>query len=78
SGEAPAAIAAARGFEAMDSSELEGLLDELIAANGDEWQRFVDGDNKLQGFFTGQIMKATKGQADGKVVSVLLASKRGS
>ncbi|MCP4223471.1 MAG: Asp-tRNA(Asn)/Glu-tRNA(Gln) amidotransferase subunit GatB [Actinomycetia bacterium] len=78
SGEAPAAIAAARGFEAMDSSELEGLLDELIAANGDEWQRFVDGDNKLQGFFTGQIMKATKGQADGKVVSVLLSSKRGS
>ncbi|MEM7141461.1 MAG: Asp-tRNA(Asn)/Glu-tRNA(Gln) amidotransferase subunit GatB [Actinomycetota bacterium] len=75
----PAALAAARGFEAMDTGELESLVDQLIADNPDEWSRFVGGDDgdkkKMQGFFTGQIMKATKGQADGKAVAQLLAQK---
>lgn len=75
----PAAHAARRGFEAMDSSELESLLDELIAANPDEWSRFSSGDDadrhKMQGFFTGRIMKATRGRADGSVVARLLAQK---
>ena len=73
----PKAIAAGHGFEAMDSGELEGILDGLIEANPDEWGRFCEGDNKLQGFFTGQIMKATKGQADGKVIAQLLAARKG-
>ncbi len=80
SGGSPADIAAAMGFEAMDTSELEGLIDNLIAENGDEWERFVNGDDrergKMQGFFTGQIMKATRGQADGKVVNQILNSRR--
>ena len=75
----PAAHAAARGFEAMDVTELESLLDGMIAANPDEWSRYSGGDEgdrkKMQGFFTGQIMKATRGQADGKVVAQLLAQK---
>ncbi|MDH3295346.1 MAG: Asp-tRNA(Asn)/Glu-tRNA(Gln) amidotransferase subunit GatB [Acidimicrobiia bacterium] len=79
-GNAPASIASARGFEAMDTGELEALLDQLIADNPDEWARFCGDDQKeqkkMQGFFTGQIMKATKGQADGKVVNRLLSSKR--
>ncbi|MGI9612769.1 MAG: Asp-tRNA(Asn)/Glu-tRNA(Gln) amidotransferase subunit GatB [Acidimicrobiales bacterium] len=75
SGNDPATIAAAHGFEAMDDSELESILDGIIASSADEWQRFADGDRKLQGFFTGQVMKATKGQADGKAVAQLLAKK---
>ena len=79
SGGDPAAIAAAKGFEAMDSGELESILDGIIAENPDEWQRFCDGDEgdkkKMQGMFTGQIMKATKGQADGAAVARLLAQK---
>ena len=75
----PVAHAAARGFEAMDATELESLLDGLITANPDEWSRYSGGDEgdrkKMQGFFTGQIMKATRGQADGKVVAQLLAQK---
>lgn len=74
----PEAIAAELGFEAMDTSELESLVDGLIADNPDEWARFVEGDKKIQGFFVGQIMKATKGQADGKVVNQLLSSKASS
>ena len=75
----PSGHAADRGFEAMDTGELEMLVDHLIADNPDEWSRFTGGDDgdrkKMQGFFTGQIMKATQGQADGKEVAQLLARK---
>jgi len=75
----PRAIAAAHGFEAMESDELESLVDQLIAENPDEWARFSGGDDgdrkKMQGFFTGQIMKATRGQADGRAVAELLGRK---
>ena len=80
-GDAAADIAAAKGFEAMDSGELDGMLDSLIADHPDEWERYLSGDEgdqkKMAGFFTGQIMKATKGQADGKVINQLLGSRRG-
>ena len=73
-------IAAAKGFEAMDTGELDGMLESLIADHPDEWSRFCDGvegdSKKMAGFFTGQIMKATRGQADGKVVAQLLSSRR--
>lgn len=75
----PATHASARGFEAMDTSELESLVDQLIADNPEEWSRFTGGDDgdrkKMQGFFTGKIMKATQGQADGKSVAQILAQK---
>ena len=79
SGSDPVSIATARGFEAMDTGELESLVNQLITDNPDEWARFTSGDDgdrkKMQGFFTGQIMKATKGQADGKLVNQLLSQK---
>jgi aspartyl-tRNA(Asn)/glutamyl-tRNA(Gln) amidotransferase subunit B len=81
SGESPAAIAKAKGFEAMGTDALEGVVDEVIAANPSEWERFVGGDDKargkLTGFFVGQVMKATRGQADGKAVTALLRSRAG-
>ncbi len=73
-------IAGEKGYEAMDTGELEELLDGLIADNPDEWSRFCGDDEgdakKMAGFFTGQIMKATRGQADGKVVAQLLGARR--
>lgn len=77
-GSTPADIAAKHGFEAMDTGELEATLDEIIANSPQEWERFVsepDERPKLQGFFVGQVMKATRGQADGKLVNQLLAKK---
>ena len=73
----PAAIAADMGFEAMDTSELASMLDAIIADNPDEWGRFAEGDRKVQGFFVGQIMKATQGKADGKVVNQLMQDRLG-
>ncbi len=79
-GNSPTEIASAHGFEAMDTSELESIIDGLIEASPDEWARFTGDDDKIrgkmQGFFTGQVMKATKGQADGKVVAQILNARR--
>ncbi len=78
----PATHAAARGFEAMDTAQLESLLDQMIGENPEEWSRYCDGDEgdrkKMQGFFTGRIMKATRGQADGRAVAQLLAERSSS
>jgi aspartyl-tRNA(Asn)/glutamyl-tRNA(Gln) amidotransferase subunit B len=73
----PAAIAAGRGFQAMASDEIEGLVDRLIAEHPEDWQKYRDGEDKVVGFFVGQAMKATQGKADGKAVTALLRSKRG-
>jgi aspartyl-tRNA(Asn)/glutamyl-tRNA(Gln) amidotransferase subunit B len=72
----PAEIAAARGFEAMDTGALETLVDEAIAADPAAWEKFVGGDDKVAGAFVGYAMKATKGQADGKAFTALLRERR--
>ena len=81
-GDDPAAIAKAKGFEAMAADALSEAVDAVIAGNPDEWARFVEGDDKargkLTGFFVGQVMKATRGQADGKAVTALLRERAGA
>ncbi len=75
----PAAIARDLGFEAMSADALAGTLDEVIAANPAEWDRFVSGDDaergKLTGFFVGQVMRATRGNADGAAVTRMLRER---
>jgi aspartyl-tRNA(Asn)/glutamyl-tRNA(Gln) amidotransferase subunit B len=73
----PAALAKELGFEALGSDTLGAVLDEVIAAHGDEWARFVEGDDKLISFFTGAVMKATSGKANGKEVAAELRRRRG-
>ncbi len=73
----PHAIAAQRGFERLSSNSLGATLDEVIDQHPDEWRRYRDGDDKLAQFFVGLVMKATRGQADGKAVIAELAARRG-
>jgi aspartyl-tRNA(Asn)/glutamyl-tRNA(Gln) amidotransferase subunit B len=77
----PAVIAKAKGFEAMGEDATAAAVDQVIGAHPDEWARYVEGDDKargkLTGFFVGQVMRATKGQADGKAVTALLRSRAG-
>jgi len=72
----PKEIAAHHGFEAMDTSELETLIEGILADHPEDWTAFVEGDpeerKKKSGFFVGQVMKMTKGQADGKIVNDIL------
>jgi aspartyl-tRNA(Asn)/glutamyl-tRNA(Gln) amidotransferase subunit B len=57
------------------------MVDEVIASHAKEWEEFRTGEakaqQKLTGFFVGQVMRASKGQADGKAVTALLRSKAG-
>jgi aspartyl-tRNA(Asn)/glutamyl-tRNA(Gln) amidotransferase subunit B len=82
SGDDPAAIAKAKGFEAMSAGALGAVVDQAIADNPDEWQSYLAGDGKargkLTGFFMGKIMQATKGQADGKAATALLRERASS
>ena len=76
SGGSPADIAKAKGFEQMSSDSLGATIDQVIEANPAEWQRFKDGDEKVVQFFIGQVMKLSKGQANGKAVVAELQSRR--
>ena len=70
------AIAASKGFEAMDTSELESVVDDAIAAQPEAWSKFCAGEAKAMGALVGAVMKASSGQADGKAVTALLEARR--
>ncbi len=72
----PVAIAEAKGFQVMDTSALTAAVDAAIAAQPAAWTKFLAGDDKVTGAFVGAVMKATKGQADGKAVTALLQQRR--
>ena len=58
-----------------DASALEPIIDEILAANEDKVAEYKAGKEKLFGFFVGQVMKASKGKADPKLVNELLRKK---
>jgi aspartyl-tRNA(Asn)/glutamyl-tRNA(Gln) amidotransferase subunit B len=72
----PAVIAQAKGFEQLSSDSLGATIATLIDEHPDEWARYREGDEKLAQFFIGQVMKLTKGQANGKAVIAELQSRR--
>ena len=80
-GEAPAAIAERRGFQAMTGDDLAATVEQVIADHPGEWARYCSGDDadrkKLAGFLTGQVMRATRGRADGAAVNRLLQDRAG-
>jgi aspartyl-tRNA(Asn)/glutamyl-tRNA(Gln) amidotransferase subunit B len=61
----------------MADDSLAEVIGELIAAHPDEWGRYVGGEDKLTGFFTGLAMKATDKKANGKAVAAELQRRRG-
>ncbi|MSY19120.1 MAG: Asp-tRNA(Asn)/Glu-tRNA(Gln) amidotransferase subunit GatB, partial [Actinobacteria bacterium] len=71
-----AAIAAAKGFEAMDTGALEAMVDQIIADNAAVWSKYCSGEDKAMGALVGAAMKASQGKADGKLVTALLQAKR--
>ena len=65
--------------QVSDSGALESMVDEVIAGNPDQVQQYLAADEgrrkKLLGFFVGQIMKASKGQANPQMINQILAKK---
>jgi len=60
-----------------DTGEIEKMLEEILAANPKQVEQYKGGKKGVLGFFVGQIMKATRGQANAAVVNELLARKLG-
>jgi aspartyl-tRNA(Asn)/glutamyl-tRNA(Gln) amidotransferase subunit B len=64
-----------RPQQSSDTSALEKIIAEVIAANPRQLEQFRAGKTTMLGFFVGQVMKASKGQANPQVVNELLAKK---
>jgi aspartyl-tRNA(Asn)/glutamyl-tRNA(Gln) amidotransferase subunit B len=58
-----------------DSSALEAMIDEVIAANPKQVEQYRAGKKTVAGFFVGQVMKASKGQANPALLNELVAKK---
>jgi aspartyl-tRNA(Asn)/glutamyl-tRNA(Gln) amidotransferase subunit B len=66
-----------RPQQSSDTSALEKIIDEIIAANPKQVEQYRAGKKTVAGFFVGQVMKASKGQANPQMVNELLAKKLG-
>jgi len=64
-----------RPEQSQDSGALEKIVDELIAANPKQVEQYRAGKKTMLGFFVGQVMKASKGQANPQVVNEVVTRK---
>ncbi len=75
-GNSAAEVIAAKGFEQIsDTGAIEKIVDEVIAANEAQVAAYRGGNDKLFGFFVGQVMKASQGKANPQIVNELLRQK---
>ncbi len=72
SGKDPEVIVKEKGLVQMsDEGQLVALVQEIIKANPEQVQQFRDGKGKVMGFFVGQLMQKTKGQANPQMANQL-------
>ena len=75
-GESPDKIIEEKGLrQVSDTGEIEAMIDTVLAENTDKVEEYRGGKDKLFGFFVGQVMKASKGQANPGMVNQLLKAK---
>ena len=75
-GEEPTQIVESKGLvQISDPAVLLPIIDEVMAKNPENVEKFRAGNNKLFGFFVGQVLKATKGKGNPKVVNELVKGK---
>jgi aspartyl-tRNA(Asn)/glutamyl-tRNA(Gln) amidotransferase subunit B len=76
SGKDAAAVIGEKGFEQVsDSGAIEKIVDEIIEKNENQVNAYRGGNEKLFGFFVGQVMKASQGKANPKIVNEILKQK---
>src|SRR5580693_348883 len=75
-GKSPEAIIESEGLRQIsDTGALEKIVDEVLAANAKQVEQYKSGKTTVIGFLVGQVMKASKGQANPAAVNELLKSK---
>jgi aspartyl-tRNA(Asn)/glutamyl-tRNA(Gln) amidotransferase subunit B len=78
-GDSPGAIVELRGLKQVsDTGAIEAVVDMIMAANPDKVEGFRSGRTGLMGFFVGQVMRETGGQANPAVVNRILSEKLGA
>jgi len=78
SGESAEAVVARRGLTQIDDrAALREIVRDAVDANPKPLQQYLEGKTTVLGFFVGQIMRATRGQADVHVVTELLQEELG-
>jgi len=71
-----AAIVEQKGLrQVSDSGAIEAIVDGIIAGNAGQVEQFRAGNEKVLGWFVGQVMKATQGKANPKLVNEVLRKK---
>jgi aspartyl-tRNA(Asn)/glutamyl-tRNA(Gln) amidotransferase subunit B len=74
-----AAIIAERGLvQVSDTGEIDSIINQVLASNPDQLNQYRGGKETLFGFFVGQVLKASKGKANPKVVNERLKAKLGA
>jgi aspartyl-tRNA(Asn)/glutamyl-tRNA(Gln) amidotransferase subunit B len=68
---------AGRPAQSRDTSAIEKILDEVIAANPKQVEQYRGGKKTVAAFFVGQVMKLSKGQANPQLVNELVTKKLG-
>jgi aspartyl-tRNA(Asn)/glutamyl-tRNA(Gln) amidotransferase subunit B len=58
-----------------DSSAIEGIIQQVLDNSPKQIEQYKNGQQKLFGYFVGQVMKATQGKANPKQVNELLRKK---
>jgi aspartyl-tRNA(Asn)/glutamyl-tRNA(Gln) amidotransferase subunit B len=75
-GDAPGAIVEAQGLaQISDEAALSSIIAQVMADNPEQVAAYRAGKTKLHGWFMGQVMRATQGQADPALVNRLLAQR---
>ncbi|WP_456384480.1 Asp-tRNA(Asn)/Glu-tRNA(Gln) amidotransferase subunit GatB [Persephonella sp.] len=73
-GKEPKVIVEEKGLKQVsDEGELRKIIEEILQNHPAEVEKYRSGNTKLMGFFVGQVMKATKGKANPKVVNKILS-----
>jgi aspartyl-tRNA(Asn)/glutamyl-tRNA(Gln) amidotransferase subunit B len=75
-GKAPETIVQEKGLvQVTDTDEISDVVDQVLEEHQEEVEDYKGGKTKLLGFFVGQVMKATKGKANPKLVNEILREK---
>jgi len=78
-GKSAAAIIKEKGLvQVSDTGEIDRVIDEVMAASPNQLEQYRGGKETLFGFFVGQVMKASKGKANPKIVNERLKAKLNS
>lgn len=76
SGKSPEVIVKEKGMEQIsDEDTLNNIIEEIVSSNSKVVEDYKQGKEKALGFFVGQVMKATKGQANPAMVNKLLRKR---